>query len=229
MDEYALAVLGAWLGQVPPVEAAIHRPPVRAMVAGLPDAEWRKDWGGQLAWLDGVLAVSRQDGRALDSARTDARHSGHPHAEIIDRSLAAFARALDGDRAGAAQDLAALEWRCVNRWDCGGPVTPNIAVHRVAAASWLLEAGDTAQADRLLTWVERAPGDGIDMSFTYAVSPLVYLIRARIAEAQGDVRSAAEYYQHFLRRYDTPAPAQRHLVDEARGALARLAGLRDAP
>ena len=224
LDEYAIAVLGAWLGQIPPVEAAVRRPRARAMVAGLAEAEGRRDFGGQLAWLDGMLAFSQGDRRALDSARGDGRRSGHPYAEIIDLSLAAFTRALDGDRAGAGRDLAALEWRCANRWDCGGPITPNMAVHRVAAASWLLEAGDTAQAARLLTWSEAQLGGGWDVSFTHAVSALAYLMRARIEEAQGDIRSAADHYQQFLRRYDTPMPAQRHLVDEAHAALLRLSG-----
>jgi hypothetical protein len=53
-------------------------------------------------------------------------------------------------------------------------------------------------------------------------------MRARIEEAQGNTRSATEHYQQFLRRYDSPMPAQRHLVTEARGALARLTGLRDS-
>jgi tetratricopeptide (TPR) repeat protein/TolB-like protein len=227
LDEYAIAVLGTWLGQIPPDEAAVRRPRARAVVAGLADAEWRRNFGGQLAWLDGMLAFSQGDRRALDSARGDARRSGHPYAEIIDLSLAAFARALDGDRPGAGQDLATLEWRCANRWDCGGPVTPNMAVHRVAAASWLLEAGDTVQAARLLTWSEAKLGGGWDVSFTHAVSALAYLMRARIEEAQGDIQSATDHYQQFLRRYDTPMPTQRHLVDDARAALARLAGRGD--
>jgi TolB-like protein len=227
LDEYAMAVFGAWLGQVPAVEASVRRPRARAIVAGLTDAESRRNFGGLLAWYDGLLAFSQRDRRGLDSAREDARRSGHPNAEIIELSLAAVARALNGDRAGAGRDLANLEWRCANRWDCGHSVTLYMAVHRMAAATWLLEAGDTAQAGRLLTWTEAQIGGGLDVSFTHAASPLAYLMRARIAEAQGDLRSATEHYHQFLRRYDSPLPPQRHLVDEARGALARLAGLRD--
>jgi serine/threonine-protein kinase len=228
VDDYAIAVLGAWLGQIPPAEAVARRPRARAMAAGVADATWRSEVGGHLAWLDGVLAFARGDRRALDTARADGHRSGHRYAEIIDLSLAALARALAGDRAGAGQDLANLEWRCVNRGDCGDAVTLYMAIHRIAAASWLLEAGDTAQAARLLTWTEAQIGGGLDVSFTHAVSPLAYLMRARIEETQGNTRSATEHYQQFLRRYDSPMPAQRHLVEEARGALARLAGLRDS-
>ena len=101
VDEYAMAVLGAWLGQIPPAEAVIRRPSARAFVAGLAEAQARSDFAGQLAWLDGILAFSQGDRGALDSARGDGRRSGHRYAEIIDLSLAAFARALDGDRPGA--------------------------------------------------------------------------------------------------------------------------------
>jgi hypothetical protein len=227
VDEYAMAVLGAWLGHLSPAQATARRQRAGAVVAGLADRQVQKEFIGQLAWLDGILAFSRQDRHALGLARSEGRRSGHPHARIIDVSLAAFARALDGDRQGAGQALASLEWRCANRGDCGGPVTPNMAVHRVAAALWLLESGDTAQAARLLTWTEAKLGGGWDVSFTHAVSPLAYLMRARIEEAQGDTRSAADHYDQFLRRYDTPMPAQRHLVDDARASLARLAGRMD--
>ncbi|HEX3232549.1 MAG TPA: hypothetical protein VHR41_00025 [Gemmatimonadales bacterium] len=49
-------------------------------------------------------------------------------------------------------------------------------------------------------------------------------MRARIEEAQGDAQSARAHYQQFLRRYDSPMPGQRHLVDEAAAAMVRLAG-----
>jgi hypothetical protein len=103
------------------------------------------------------------------------------------------------------------------------PMMANVAVNRLAAATWLLEAGDTAQAARLLTWHEAAIGAWL-WSFTYAVTPLAYLMSARIEEAKGDTRSAARHYEQFLRRYDSPVPEQRHLVDEARAALRRISG-----
>jgi hypothetical protein len=56
-----------------------------------------------------------------------------------------------------------------------------------------------------------------------------YLERARIEDARGNVPLAQEYYQEFLLRYDMPTPKQRHLVDEARAALARLSGERASP
>ena len=44
---------------------------------------------------------------------------------------------------------------------------------------------------------------------------------------KGRVELARDYYEQFLRRYDMPVEAHRHLVEEASAALARLSGLRE--
>jgi tRNA A-37 threonylcarbamoyl transferase component Bud32 len=230
LTEYGLAVLGAWLGAVPPAEATARRPAARAMTAGLANGAWKSQAIAELVWLDGMLGFARGDQSAMERARMEARRSGYPDARMIDQSLAAFERALGGDRAGAGRQLASLEFHCASRWDCGAtyPATPNIAVHRLAAATWLLEAGDSAQAARLLTWHEAEIG-GWGWSFSYAITPLAYLMLARIEERRGDARSASEHYRQFLRRYDAPMSRQRHLVEEGRDALARLSGVRESP
>ena len=222
--DYGLAVLGAWLGTIPPETAAERRPTAKAWISGLAAGERKAEMLGVLAWLDGLLGFARRDPDALGRAREDARRVGHADADAIDRSLAAFERALTGDRARAGLDIAALEQRCArSHWQgCGRAVAPNIAVHRLAAATWLLEAGDTTQAARLLTWMEARPGFGGGWTWSFAVRPLAYLMLARIEEARGDVASAEEHYRQFLRHYDSPMPKQRHLVDEARAALVRL-------
>jgi hypothetical protein len=115
----------------------------------------------------------------------------------------------------------------VNRGVCGA-ARFSIPVQRLAAGTWLLEAGDTAQAARLLTWHEAAVG-AWTASFSYAVTPLAYLTLARIEEAQGQANPAREHYQQFLRRYDSAMPGQRHLVQEAEAALARLSASGDEP
>jgi hypothetical protein len=53
------------------------------------------------------------------------------------------------------------------------------------------------------------------------------LMLARVEEAQRDTLRAMEHYQQFLKHYDSPMPAQRHLVDEAEAALMRLSGTRE--
>ena len=64
------------------------------MLTALADEEWRNDFSGQLAWLDGILAFSRGDSVALKTARHDVGGSGHAYSRIIDLSLSAFAREL---------------------------------------------------------------------------------------------------------------------------------------
>ena len=54
------------------------------------------------------------------------------------------------------------------------------------------------------------------------IEPLAYLEQARVAEALGRIDDARTFYQRFLWRYDLPAEAHRHLVEEARTALVRL-------
>jgi len=221
--EYSIAVLGAWLGAVAPQEAIARRPAAERMIEALEPGAHKSDLRGMLAWLDGFLAFVTRDGAALEKARTAASRSGHPDAGIIDRSLADFSRALGGERHAAALDLVALDRLCAgNYWRrCGHTVTPNIAAHRLSAATWLLEAGDTAQAARLLIWHEAVFAS---WHWSFVVRPLAYLMLARIEEARGQTPMAKEHYQQFLRHYDSPMPAQQHLVDEARAALARLSG-----
>jgi len=61
------------------------------------------------------------------------------------------------------------------------------------------------------------------------LSGLVYLERARIEEARGQGDLARSHYEQFLRSYDLPVAAHRHLVEEARAALRRLSGQGDPP
>jgi hypothetical protein len=187
------------------------------MIGGMEPGTRKTENLVHLAWLDGMLAFVNRDPMALDHARGLARQSGYQYLSMVDRSLAAFGRALQGDRTGAGRELAALERECSG--GCGGTVTPNIAAHRFAAGTWLLEAGDTVQAARLLIWHE-ARFDRWNWSFV--TRPLAYLMLARIEESRGDIASAVKHYRQFLRHYDSPMPAQQHLVSEGRAAVVRL-------
>jgi serine/threonine-protein kinase len=226
LDEYGLAVLGTWLGAIGPVAATARRTSALAFIAGLEDGERRRNFNGALAWLDGMLAFAQRDHEALERARQEGRRSGHPNINMIDRSLVAFGRALAGDRTTAGRELAAMEWSWL-RSDYGDFAIPNIALHRLAAATWLLEAGDTAQAARLLIWHQSTAVSGWEASFSYVVTPWAYLMLARIEEAQGNTRLAVKHYNEFLRRHDMPLPGQRHLIAEARSAVERLSGRND--
>jgi serine/threonine-protein kinase len=219
MEEYGLAVLGVWLGALDPAEALSRRPSARAMIDAASEAR-KPDFRVMLAWLDGVLAFARRDGIGLEKARNEGLRAGRARADTLDRSLSAFSRALAGDRAGAARALAALEWHCAGVAICV-PYAATVPVQRMAAASWLLESGDSAQAARLLVWHE-AMQPGWFLNFSFAAAPLAYLMLARIEDAQGKTALARAHYHQFLRRYDSPMPGQVHLVEEARLALALL-------
>src|SRR2546422_6410448 len=64
----------------------------------------------ELAWLDGILAHASGDATGLARARRQVHESGSAEADLLERSLAAFAVELTGDRRTAARALASVEW-----------------------------------------------------------------------------------------------------------------------
>jgi tetratricopeptide (TPR) repeat protein len=173
-----------------------------------------------IAWFDGLLGFTRRDRLAIKAARKDAAASGWYQANLVDRSLDAFDRALAGDRKTAGRKLADLEQYCVDNEDCNSWV-PHFAVQRLAAAEWLLEAGKLDEARRLLRWQDGAWGGCRECA---PLAGPTLLARARIEMARGDSGAAREYYREFLRLFDQPMPSQMHLVEEAKTALLRLGG-----
>jgi hypothetical protein len=185
-----------------------------------------------MAWLDGMLAVTLHDKPALAAARVALTQSADSAWPVLDRSLAAFGLELAGARGRAADSLAAIEWQRLD------PPPGSLArrlgalrshpfltgVNRLAAATWLLQKGDTAQAVRLLHWHEVRVWFPEPLAADAVLAGLAYLQLGRIEEARGNAELATFYYGQFLRRYDRPVAAHRHLVDEARTALARLEG-----
>jgi tRNA A-37 threonylcarbamoyl transferase component Bud32/tetratricopeptide (TPR) repeat protein len=220
VESFELATLGAWLGAIDPDSADSRRQAAIAVTGRLGDEESRQLARARVAWLDGLLGFVRGDQLAIQVARREVARSGHIQAKLIDRSLAAFDRALAGDRKGAGRDLLRLEEYWAER--TGGPVA-NFGVQRLVAAGWLREARGGEKAIRLLRWQD-AMQSGWSWTTADALGAPNYLARARLEEAHGSPGLAREYYQQFLRRYDKPMPSQVHLIDEARAALARLAG-----
>jgi hypothetical protein len=228
IESYGLAVLGAWLGASDPRIADERRPAAVAVVGQLSHPENRKDARGRIAWLDGLLGLARQDRSAIRRARADAGRSGYVQTALVDRSLAAFELAVAGDRRRAGNELAALEEHCAEYRNCND-VTPSIAVQRFAAAQWLAEAGEVEQARRLLRWQDAVLLSGWLFALQETLAAPTFLLRARLEEQVGDRARASDYYRRFLQKYDQPMPAQQHLVDEAKTALARLARPSERP
>jgi hypothetical protein len=220
---YRLAVVAAWLGAIDPGVASAQRTGVVRVLGQL-----RPESRAELAWLDGLLGVARNDERAVAAARRSLTATDTVTAKFLDRSLAAYAAALGGRRSEAADSLVAIEHERAEfgwsrrRSDSHPFLT---AVNRLAAARWLVERGDPASAEGLLTWHQAVLFPLRDTrEANVVVEPLAYLEQARVAEALGRGAQARMYYTRFLWRYDAPGAAHRHLVDEARAALVRLGG-----
>jgi tetratricopeptide (TPR) repeat protein len=226
LESYGLAAVGAWMGAVTPAQADRRRGAAVLAINDLGDEDTRRDARAGLAWFDGLLAFVRRDPEALALARRDATGSGYYLAGFVDSSLAAFGRALVGESKRAGQELANLELWCIDHIKSCNGVMPPTGVQRLAAAQWLAEAGDIEQARRLLRWHDAEPTyiPPFPWSLVFVLGGPTYLARARLEELHGDPGRAREYYLQFLRRYDQPMPAQEHLVEEARAALARLSG-----
>jgi len=218
LTAYGLAVVGAHAGSVDRGRAAASRP---ERVPTWPEGR------AELAWLDGILAHARGDVVGLARARRQLRESGCAFVDLLDRSLAAFAADLGGDRRAAGRALAALEWESAEhaRHHGYGRHHPYFnSVNRMSGNRWLLAAGDTAQAFRLLTWHEAifwqvhrflGPANAV------FAAPALFE-RARIEEASGDTTAAVADYREFLQRYDRPRGDWVARVEETRGRLQRL-------
>jgi TolB-like protein len=206
-DLYRFAVVGVWLGGLEP-EAALAR---RAALM---------DRGGPVegvkpffAWLDGLLAVAQHDAVGLHEAKGRLRNGDQAWA----RSLLAFELQLDGNRRAAAESLYAMAYRPSDWLD------PTFAeVNRLAAARWLAADGDLDRAAPLLLWPQaNIPGPWYWYR-ALVLDGVTYREAAGIEAARGNTAQARKFYEEFLLRYDQPVARLRHLVEEARAALARL-------
>ncbi len=101
-------------------------------------------------------------------------------------------------------------------------------IDRLAASRWLSAEGDTAQALSLLHWTETilAPHGKWILTNRMLAAPAL-LEEARLQGGVGHTTEARRAYSRFLEWYDLPNARQRHLVEEAQSALARLAGVRE--
>jgi hypothetical protein len=144
---YGLAVAGAWLGELDADSAASLRVlALRSAQGNSPDEQ------AETAWLDGLLSCARGDRAALRTQRERLASSTALYAPLLARSLTAFERAANGQRAAAADSLAELEWQIAERARYFGFAAQHpflSAVNRLAAGQWLLQDGDTAQVLRL--------------------------------------------------------------------------------
>ena len=99
-----------------------------------------------------------------------------------------------------------------------------VAINRLNASRWLLAAGDTARATKLLYGCQKSTFLLPWFRENLLLAGHCYLELARIEEARGRDGLARKYYWQFLKRYDSPVEALRPLVEEARAAYERVGG-----
>ena len=133
-------------------------------------------------------------------------------------------RRASGTPLEAGKAMAALEWQEAALAAPDFAQHPYaVAVDRIAAARWLAAAGQLDEAARLLVWIDGPYFLHPSTVYSIMLTGPVDLERGRIEGRLGHAEPARKYFREFLRRYDLPMPGQRHLVDEARAALGRLA------
>jgi serine/threonine protein kinase/TolB-like protein/tetratricopeptide (TPR) repeat protein len=212
---YRLAAIGKWLGAVEPSVVSSRR-----LRAGGATDVMRPGYRAELAWLDGLVAVTERDTAALSAAQAALRQTGAPEVALLDSSLAAFALDLRGDRPHALALLLSLEQ---DRYRIDNVHAYLAGVHRMTASRWLAVSGDTLGAARLLTWHESMGYRSPQVLHANALlAPFANLERAPLLQALGQREAARELYERFLAIYDSPIGAHQGLVAEARADLARM-------
>jgi hypothetical protein len=78
----------------------------------------------------------------------------------------------------------------------------------------------------LLVWPAADIGSHV-ARLDWTLAGLANLERGRVADARGQRDEALHHYREFLRRYDMPVAAHRHLVTEAEAAVRRLEGRKE--
>ncbi|HUF69252.1 MAG TPA: hypothetical protein VMM79_11480 [Longimicrobiales bacterium] len=175
------------------------------------------DGVAEIAWPDGLVACTRGDADALRAARGRLGGSPAEHAVTLDASLAAFETALAGRVDEAARDLARIEWDnadAARQFELGSRHPFVTAIDRLATGRWLLAAGDTAQAVRMLLSHEtELPGSLHPLPVANMIlGSLALPTLARIEEVRGLADRAATSAS------GRAAPAESHRSPEGRSA-----------
>lgn len=222
LEGYSLAGLGFWLGAVDSALLGRWAARLEPWKEGLSQED-----RAEVAWLQGITGAALRDRGAIKSAQAVLASLDSARSKtLLARSLAAFALALHGNKAAAAESLSKIELQIADSFQFRpiGRSHPYVAaVNRLAAARWLREEKRTAGAARLLTWYEAVhPGEYFRLGqANRMLAGLAYFERAQIEAAQGRTIQATEYYQRFLNNYDMPVAAHFWMRDAARAALSQ--------
>jgi eukaryotic-like serine/threonine-protein kinase len=215
LEAYRYATIGSWLGAVAPDTAARLRVAAARDVSRVGSSAMSS---AELAWLDGIFAVTTEDRAGLASARLRVRAADTESSALLDRSLEAFDTGLAGDWVSAAHTLASLNWERPDLLVPGYDSHPYvIAVCRLAAARLYRQQGNP-EAARLLMWFDAWWAlDGYRPA-RRVLAGLAMLERGRLAASDGDPTLARQWFGEFVARYDTPVAPHERLLTEARRA-----------
>jgi hypothetical protein len=116
----------------------------------------RPSSGAEWTFLDGVGAAIAGQTKDVTLARGRLRESSEPGSSAAADALDAHLIALSGDTAAAGNAMAALEWRRANLpFETAAAEFPSVTpLDRIFGARWLAAAGNTAEAERLLRFVD---------------------------------------------------------------------------
>lgn len=194
LEGYSLAGLGFWLGAVDSASMRRWQGSLERWKSGLSQEE-----RAEVAWVHGLTGAARRDRAAvmgaqaalasLDSARS---------APVLARSLAAFALALQGRKAAAAESLSTMEFQMADSFQfrrIGRTHSYVAAVNRLAASRWLREEKRTTAAASLLTWSEAVfPPDNFRLAqANRMLAGLTYFERAQVEAAQGRASTTSAF------------------------------------
>jgi TolB-like protein len=220
LGAYRLALAGVAWGGVPLEQSLQLRPTDERVIS-----QWSADDRAELAWLDGLFGYLREDAQRINNARALVATAQGAHTGVLERSLAALAADVGGERQRAAREIVTLESEIADRGALlaiGGHHPLLSTAHRMLAAQWLRRLGNETEAARLLTWHEAIPGPAVLQAWNAGIGGIALIDRAELAESAGDRQRALLHFKRFVEQYDRPGLAVRPLVERATAGIARL-------
>ena len=104
----------------------------------------------------------------------------------------------------------------------GGFLLSVEAIDRLVIARTLRQRGTPADAERYLMWPDAGINAARSATVQNSVGPLVRYERGIALEEAGRHADALYQLRRFVAAYDSPQPAQRGLVDDAKQRIAKL-------
>lgn len=206
-----LAVLGAWLGAVDPAVAA----GAVARSGSMPGAGEAALDRMEQQWFEGMLAVLREDDRALDRIVAALRGDEHPAARQVAASLRAQWLVRKGV-AGAADSVRAVSDAVIGG---GAGLFTAEVVNRFVIARALRSRGQPEAVERYLLWNDALYNSPRTFTLRLALAPLVQFERGMALEEAGNHSAAVLQLSRFVEDRDRPSAGEREMLAEAQRVI----------